>query len=156
MGFVFRNQQSLSFMLPFVYRSIYWQMFFKIGVLKNFTNSQETSELESNFSNIAGLTCNFMKKRLQHRCFPVKFASFLSTPFFAEHLQCLLICLSGWPMLWELNLYVETPAQVFLCEFCEMFKNIIDHLRWLLLSVSRCKTSKYTKTATCNGLIVWW
>ena len=56
-------------------------MFFKIGVLKNFTNSQETSELESNFSNIAGLTCNFMKKRLKHRCFPVKFANFLSTLF---------------------------------------------------------------------------
>ena len=26
--------------------------------------------------------CNFLKKRLQHRCFPVKFTKFLGTPFF--------------------------------------------------------------------------
>ena len=27
----------------------------------------------------------FIKRRLQHRCFPVKFAKFLRTPFFREH-----------------------------------------------------------------------
>ena len=27
------------------------------------------------------ITCNFIKKRVQHRCFPVKFAKFLRTPF---------------------------------------------------------------------------
>ena len=31
--------------------------------------------------------CNFIKKRLWHRCFPVNFAEFLRPPFFAEHLQ---------------------------------------------------------------------
>ena len=31
-----------------------------------------------------------LKKRLRHRCFPVKFARFLRTPFFTEHLQWLL------------------------------------------------------------------
>ena len=30
--------------------------------------------------------CNFLKKRLQHMHFPVKFAKFLKTPFFIEHL----------------------------------------------------------------------
>ena len=49
---------------------------------------------------------------------------------------------------------VETTTQVFSCEFCKIFKNIIDHLWWLLLSVTRCETSKYTMTVTCNGLIV--
>ena len=29
---------------------------------------------------------NFAKKRLQHRCLPVKFAEFLKTPTFEEHL----------------------------------------------------------------------
>ena len=28
------------------------------------------------------MACNFIKKRLQHRCFPVEFAKFLRTPFF--------------------------------------------------------------------------
>ena len=32
-----------------------------------------------------------LKKRLQHRCFPVKFAKFLRTPFFSEHLCWLLL-----------------------------------------------------------------
>ena len=31
-------------------------------------------------------TCNFIKKRNWHRCFPVNFAKFLRTPFFTEHL----------------------------------------------------------------------
>ena len=29
---------------------------------------------------------NFIKKRLQHRCFPMKFTKSLKTPFFTEHL----------------------------------------------------------------------
>ena len=36
-------------------------------------------------------TCNFIKKRLQHRCFPVKFAQFLRIPFFTGHLRWLLL-----------------------------------------------------------------
>ena len=36
---------------------------------------RKTLVKESNFSNAAGLkACNFENKRLQHRCFPVKFA----------------------------------------------------------------------------------
>ena len=33
-----------------------------------------------------GLASNFIKKRLQHRCFPVKFKKFLRTSFYTEHL----------------------------------------------------------------------
>ena len=57
------------------YRSSRSQMFFKMGVLKNF----------SNFTGPATLL-----KRLQHRRFPVKFAKFVRTPFFTEHLRWLL------------------------------------------------------------------
>ena len=42
---------------------------------------RKTSELESLFNKAAGLqVCNFIKKWLQHRCFPKKFANFLRTP----------------------------------------------------------------------------
>ena len=38
--------------------------------------------LESLFSKVTGFQPrNFIKKRLQHRCFPVKFATFLRRPF---------------------------------------------------------------------------
>ena len=34
---------------------------------------------------------NIIKKRLRHRCFPVKFAKLLRTTFFTEHLRWLLL-----------------------------------------------------------------
>ena len=44
--------------------------------------SNQIPVLESLFNKVAGLKAyNFIKKRLQHRCFPVKFAKFLETPF---------------------------------------------------------------------------
>ena len=43
---------------------------------------RKTPVLESLFNKAAGLkACNFIKKRLEHRCFPVKFAKFLRTTF---------------------------------------------------------------------------
>ena len=36
------------------------------------------------------MACNYIKKRHQHRCFPVKIGKFLRTRFFTEHLRCLL------------------------------------------------------------------
>ena len=57
-------------------------MFFKIGALKNAANFTG-KQLDSLFNKVAGLqTCNFIKKRLQRSCFPVKFAKFLRTLFF--------------------------------------------------------------------------
>ena len=50
--------------------------FMKKSVLKNFAIF--TGKLP---------TCNFFKKRLQHRCFPLNIANVLRTPaFFEEHL----------------------------------------------------------------------
>ena len=42
-------------------------------------------------SKTVGLTCNFIKKRLWHKCLPVNFAKFLRTPIFIEHLWWLLL-----------------------------------------------------------------
>ena len=47
--------------------------------------------LESLFNTVAGLACHFIKKRPQHRYFPMKFAKFLRTRFFVEHLRWLLL-----------------------------------------------------------------
>ena len=60
-------------------------MFLGTGTLKNFVHST-VPVLEFLFNKVAGLqVCNFIEKRLQHRCFHVKFtksliASFLQNP----------------------------------------------------------------------------
>ena len=52
------------------------EVFCKKGVLKNFA-------MESVFDKVAGLQdCNFIRKRLQHRSFPVNNAKFLRAAFF--------------------------------------------------------------------------
>ena len=56
---------------------------FKLGFLKNFAISTGKHPCWSLFLNKAkGLKgCNSIKKRLQHRCFPVKLAKFLTEEF---------------------------------------------------------------------------
>ena len=68
-----------------------------MGVHKNFaTIHRKTPVLESLFTKVTGLNaCNFIKKRLRHRCFPVKFPRILRTSFFKET--------SGGCFLWVLN-----------------------------------------------------
>ena len=62
------------------------QMFLKI--------LQISQALESLFNKVAvQKVCNFIEKRLQHRCFLVKFAKYFRTPSFTE-------------LLWWLILYV--------------------------------------------------
>ena len=60
------------------------QMFFRISQI-----SQENTCVGVLFGNVAGLkACNFVKKRLQHRSFPVKFAEFLRTLLGAAYEFC--------------------------------------------------------------------
>ena len=48
--------------------------------------------LGSLFNKVVDLqSCNFIKRRLQHRCFPVNIAKILRTAFFIEHLWWLLL-----------------------------------------------------------------
>ena len=48
---------------------------------------RKTSVLESLFNKVTGLqACNFTKKRLQHRRFPVNIANFKNT-YFEKHLR---------------------------------------------------------------------
>ena len=48
-------------------------------------------------------TCNFIKKRLQHRCFPAKSAKFLRTPFLLEHFQWLLLSLEKFSKIFTMK-----------------------------------------------------
>ena len=67
-------------------------MLFKIKNFLKFPNiHRKTPVLKYLFKEVAGLkSCNFIKKRFQHSCFPVNIAKFLIT-FFIEHLWCLLL-----------------------------------------------------------------
>ena len=72
-------------------------MYFRTGNVH-----MKTPVVESLFNKYAYLkTCNFIKKRFQHRCFPVKLAKLLRTPFFTEHIQWLLLEISH-----ELSLFI--------------------------------------------------
>ena len=56
------------------------------GVLKNVfleisQNSQENTCVRDSFLIKFQAACNFIKKSLWHRCFPVNFEKFLRTPF---------------------------------------------------------------------------
>ena len=54
------------------------QIFFKIGVLKNFAIFPGKHLCWSLFNKVVGLkACSFIKKRLQHSCFPMNIAKLL-------------------------------------------------------------------------------
>ena len=63
------------------------EVFCEKGVLKSPAVFTGKHVLESLFKKVESLqACNFIKKRLQRRCFPVNVAKFLWTPI-EEHLQ---------------------------------------------------------------------
>ena len=67
--------------------------------------------LESPFNRLVGFkTCNFLKKRLQHRCFPVNIAKFLRTLILMKICEQLLlqfllltVNISSWVLVSVLN-----------------------------------------------------
>ena len=57
-------------------------MFFKLDILKNFAIAT------GKVNKVADLkACNFLKTRLQHRCFLVNIAKLLRAEFFIERLE---------------------------------------------------------------------
>ena len=74
------NSQSMD--RPDKRRSSQCRCSVKKGVLKILQVSQKALVLESLFNKVpANQACNFIKIRLQHRCFPLKLAKFLKTLF---------------------------------------------------------------------------
>ena len=72
------------------------EVFRKKGFLKKVRKFPgKTPVLESLFNKVPGLrTCNFIKKRLQHWCFHVKFAKFLRTSILKNIFERLLLFVS--------------------------------------------------------------
>ena len=71
------------------------------------------------FNKVAGRqNCDFIKKRL------VKFAKFLRIPYFTEHLQWLLLTVSGFPPATLLK--KEIPAKMSFCEFYKILRASFD------------------------------
>ena len=63
-------------------RSSHHKCSIKKAVLKILEYSQENTCVGAPFHKVTGLVaCNFIKKRLQDRCFPVNIAKFLRTPW---------------------------------------------------------------------------
>ena len=56
--------------------------------------------------------CNFVKKRLQYKSFPLKFAKFLRTTFFTEHLRWLLLKLNIFMQYWPEHFFKKNTAKV--------------------------------------------
>ena len=80
-----QHQQSSNF------KSSCLQMFFKIGVLF-YHIPRKTPVPELLFNKVTGLeVCNFIKKRLQHRCLLVNIAKFLRTPILKNICEWLLL-----------------------------------------------------------------
>ena len=74
------------------YRSSLSQMFFKVGSLKNFAIFTGKHLCWSLFLiKLQAWACNFVKKRLQRRCFPENIATSFTTTFLIEHLWWLLL-----------------------------------------------------------------
>ena len=60
--------------------------------VKHFLNTLNFSSIKNAELLKMGLkACNFVKKRLQHRCFPVKFSKFLRTPILKNICEQLLL-----------------------------------------------------------------
>ena len=126
----------------------------------------KTSVLESLFNKVAERqVCNYIKKWLQHRCFPVNIAKFLKTAF-------LFNTSSGWfyrcsikklfPKILQtsaelivigvlfnqdagLELAPLSKYRVFCCEFCEIFQsNIMQNngCSWATSGVAGNKCSR--------------
>ena len=108
-------------------------VFFKIGVLNNFANLTGKHQLESLFNK--GLQAfNFIKRRHQLRCFPVKCKKFLRTPFlqntsggcFSASYMRVTLVLNG------LKSFLLFPDKIFLINIHIYIIFIIQNSRFLL------------------------
>ena len=77
---------------PFAHYSLS-EVFSKKDVLRAFAKFTRKHLCQSLFTKLHASVCNFIKKKLWHRCFPVNFAKFLRTSFPTGYLRWLLLLL---------------------------------------------------------------
>ena len=104
-----RNTRANRYILRFsgdhqkIFRSSRPEVFCRKGVLKSFTNSQESTCARVSFliklrawgkPKVKVNTFNFITKRIWHRCFHVNFARFLRTAFLQNTSEWLLLTIA--------------------------------------------------------------
>ena len=96
---------------------------------------RKTPVLESLFNKVAGLRArSFIKKRLQHRCFPVKLATFLRTSILKNICEQLVAKISTLQKKLFINFFnkimnfviitITFQTLKFLLSFCAVFANL--------------------------------
>ena len=103
--FFFIFNLSVPLFKPSLFRVV---LFFNISIYESSHRCSVTKSVLKNFANfpkkhlflslflvkLQAEACNFIKKKLQHSCFPVKFAKFLKTPILKNICERLLLNLS--------------------------------------------------------------
>ena len=125
------------------------QIFFKIGVLANFTGKNLCWSL------FLIKTCKFIKKRLQNRCHEKETTKAVVRRYSSKKVF-LKISHTGKYLCWSLflmKLLAWRPATLLRrdCNTCvflwnlQIFKNIFitEHLRWLLLKLNICFSCQF-------------
>ena len=142
------NFAGVSFLIKLEVRNLKLSETATVGVLLKRCSSQflkyhrKTPVLESLFNKVPGLACNFIEKRLPHRCFPMKFEKFLRANILKNICERLLLSV----------IKKETLTQVFSCELCEYFKDtsLVDHLR-MAVSKTPVQGSLFNKVASLTA-----
>ena len=86
------------------------------------------------FNKVAGRPATLLKKRLWHRCFPVKFAKFLRTTFLSEHLRWLLLRVPNFVSVLRLCTIQNTSNSLAKTHLRTLF--LQNSSQWLLSNAS--------------------
>ena len=104
----------------FLSRSSHSEAFCKKFVLKNFAKFTGKQLCHSLFlKKVVGLRPATLLKKLWHRCIPVNFVKFLSSPIFTEHLWWLLL---SFPSFEKIFFTLKHPVFIFCCFFDSFWK----------------------------------
>ena len=92
-------------------------------------------------------SCNRIKKRLWHRCFPANTAKFLRTAFFIEHLQWFLLYISPqFPATWRQQNVEHNKTSVGIGNHC--------FLKYQLPEISTSQSDQLIKHTIKTNLVL--
>ena len=114
--------------------------------------SQKNTCVESLFNRVAGFqglpACNFIKKRLHHKNFPMKSVKFLRTRFFTEHLRWLFWYYFEIIKDYQLHLH-------FLFQRIAVAKSLRKKNKYINISHQRYGNPKKCKRLVISLWLIW-